>query len=442
MVPSCSALVFMQGDRVVTVSLKHLLPAAVLATVHHGAMAAVSEAEFEQVKETMGQLAERVAALEAENARLREVAGATVREESIPRAPSGAATASRDSVPDWVRGVRVSGDLRYRYDNIDIGDADTRTRHRLRSRTALAATLSPELDLGLRIAAGSESPTSGNLTLGRGGSSKDLYLDQAWARWKPFTGAYLTLGKMSNTFATPEGTQLLWDGDYTPEGLAFGWRDDRLFFNGAFHHLESDSNRDNRTTYWGLQGGTRLALGGGAELLTALSYLHMPTSGKGSYYGAADDFVGNSSVCATSASSTCVYATDFEVLEWYASLSLPLNGVPLAVYGDVAQNLDADRHDTGWLAGVRLGKAAAASSWHVGYQYDDVGADAVLGLLRDSDGANGGADITGHRLYGVYALDSRWHLGLTWYFENEFGEDLNGVGTDYDRVTLETQFKY
>lgn len=426
-----------------SVSLKQLLPVAVLATVHQGAMAAVSDAEFEQLRAAMGQLAERVTALEAENARLRDIAGEdAVREESIARSPAEPAPQAADTVPDWVRGVRVSGDLRYRYDDIDVGDADSRTRHRLRSRTALGVTLSPELDLGLRIAAGNESPTSGNVTLGGGGSSKDLYLDRAWARWKPFSGAYLTLGKMANTFAKPMGSQLLWDSDYTPEGVAFGWSDERLFFNGAFHHLESDSNRDNRTTYWGVQGGTRLALAGDAELSTAISYLHMPTSGKGSYYGAADDFVGNSSDCATSASSSCVYAQDFEVLEWYATLNLPVNGVPVAVYADVAQNLDADRYDTGWLAGLRVGKAAAAGSWHLGYQYDDVEADAVFGLLRDSDGANGGADIRGHRLYGVFAMDSRWQLGVTWYFENEFGEDLTGVATDYDRITLETQFKY
>lgn len=422
---------------------KYLLPAVLAAGLSQGAAAAVSEAEFEQLKAAMGELAGRVADLEAENARLRSLAESTVREEVVAGAPAPtpAPRAATDGIPDWVRKVSVSGDLRYRYDDIDVGDADSRTRHRLRSRTALSVALSPQLDMGLRLAAGSESPTSGNFTLGSGGSSKDLYLDRAWARWKPFSGTHVTLGKMANTFETPMGTQLVWDGDYTPEGIAFGWANDALFVNGAFHHLESDSNRDNRTTYWGVQAGTRLALAAETELLTAVSYLHMPTSGKGTYFGDADDFVGNSSDCPAGPSS-CVYALDYEVVEWFASLSSPLAGVPVALYADVAQNLDADRHDTAWLAGLRLGKVAQAGSWHVGYQYDDVGADAVLGLLRDSNGANGGADISGHRLYGVYALDPQWQMGLTWYFNNEFGKDLTGSATDYDRVTLETQFKF
>lgn len=424
-----------------SISFKHLAPAVLLAGLSQGALAAVSEAEFEALKSAMGELAGRVAALESENARLREIAASQVSEERLVAEVERAQPAPA-SVPDWVRSVRVSGDLRYRYDDIEVGDADARTRHRLRSRTALSVALSPSLDMGLRIAAGSESPTSGNVTLGGGGSSKELYLDRAWARWKPFDGAYLTLGKMANTFATPQGSQLLWDGDYTPEGVAFGWASDTLFVNGAFHHLESDSRRDNRTTYWGLQAGTRLALTDALDLETAVSYLHMPTSGKGSYYGDVDDFYGNSSRCLTSAASSCAYANDFEVVEWYTSLSTALADLPLALYADVAQNLDADRHDTGWLAGLRLGKAAAKGTWHLGYQYDDVGADAVFGLLRDSDGANGGADITGHRVFGAYALDARWQLGLTWYFNNEFGEDLNGTGTDYDRVTLDTQFKF
>ncbi|MAC33470.1 MAG: hypothetical protein CME38_07660 [Haliea sp.] len=422
-------------------SLKQVAPALLLAGLSQASLAAVSDAEFEALKAAMGELAGRVSALEAENARLREIAGSTVREETLT-ADSQAAAPAAAPVPDWVRSVRVSGDLRYRYDDIEVGDADARTRHRLRSRTALDVVLSPKLDLGVRIAAGSESPTSGNVTFGNGGSSKELYLDRAWARWRPFDGAYLTLGKMANTFATPQGTQLLWDGDYTPEGIAFGWSSDTLFVNGAFHHLESDSRRANRTTYWGFQAGTRLSLTDTVELESAVSYLHMPTSGKGSYYGDVDDFYGNSIRCATSAASSCVYASDFEVLEWYASLSARVAGLPLALYGDLAQNLDADDHDSAWLAGVRLGKASAAGSWHLGYQYDDVGADAVLGLLRDSDAAGGGADITGHRFYGAYALDARWQVGLTWYFNNEFGKDLTGSATDYDRITLETQFKY
>lgn len=422
-------------------SLKQVAPALLLAGLSQASLAAVSDAEFEALKAAMGELAGRVSALEAENARLREIAGSTVREETLT-ADSQAAAPAAAPVPDWVRSVRVSGDLRYRYDDIEVGDADARTRHRLRSRTALDVALSPKLDLGMRIAAGSESPTSGNVTFGNGGSSKELYLDRAWARWRPFDGAYLTLGKMANTFATPQGTQLLWDGDYTPEGIAFGWSSDTLFVNGAFHHLESDSRRANRTTYWGFQAGTRLSLTDTVELESAVSYLHMPTSGKGSYYGDVDDFYGNSIRCATSAASSCVYASDFEVLEWYASLSARVAGLPLALYGDLAQNLDADDHDSAWLAGVRLGKASAAGSWHLGYQYDDVGADAVLGLLRDSDAAGGGADITGHRFYGAYALDARWQVGLTWYFNNEFGKDLTGSATDYDRITLETQFKY
>jgi len=425
----------------VSKSLKQVAPALLLAGLSQASLAAVSDAEFEALKAAMGELAGRVSALEAENARLREIAGSTVREETLT-ADSQAAAPAAAPVPDWVRSVRVSGDLRYRYDDIEVGDADARTRHRLRSRTALDVVLSPKLDLGVRIAAGSESPTSGNVTFGNGGSSKELYLDRAWARWRPFDGAYLTLGKMANTFATPQGTQLLWDGDYTPEGIAFGWSSDTLFVNGAFHHLESDSRRANRTTYWGFQAGTRLSLTDTVELESAVSYLHMPTSGKGSYYGDVDDFYGNSIRCATSAASSCVYASDFEVLEWYASLSARVAGLPLALYGDLAQNLDADDHDSAWLAGVRLGKASAAGSWHLGYQYDDVGADAVLGLLRDSDAAGGGADITGHRFYGAYALDARWQVGLTWYFNNEFGKDLTGSATDYDRITLETQFKY
>ena len=112
------------------------------------------------------------------------------------------------------------------------------------------------------------------------------------------------------------------------------------------------------------------------------------------------------------------------------------------MYAHYVQNLDADEHDTGWIAGTRLGKAGGAGSWDLGYQYERVEADAVLGLLRDSNVAGGGADIRGHKLFGTYAIDKQWHMGVTVFVDNESGENAFGTGRDYDRVVLDTVFKY
>ena len=52
--------------------------------------------------------------------------------------------------------------------------------------------------------------------------------------------------------------------------------------------------------------------------------------------------------------------------------------MPLSLYGDYVENDDADDLDTGYLAGIKLGKAKKKGSWQLQYQYEDLEADATL----------------------------------------------------------------
>ena len=106
---------------------------------------------------------------------------------------------------------------------------------------------------------------------------------------------------------------------------------------------------------------------------------------------------------------------------------------------------DPDEYDTGWLAGLTLGKASSKGAWAIGYQYRDLEADAVLGLLSDSDFAGGGTDGKGHILTGAYCINKQWSLGVTWFLDNEAGEKNlaeQGGAVDYDRIMIDTKFKY
>ncbi len=412
--------------------------AVLVTTVAAGsAQAAVSEAEFEQLKAQMATLMQRVSALEEENAELRESTASAVSELQLTRAP--VAAPSRPAA-HWTDSIRLSGDFRYRYEEIDIAARDVRSRHRLRARAGFVAQLPNAVEVGLRIAAGNEAPPSGNTTLGSGGSSKELFLDQAYATWRPFAGAYLTGGKMKNNFYRPQGTALLWDSDYTPEGIALGWAGGGVFINAAAIALESDSNRANHTIYYGLQSGFAVDLGEELALTAGAGFIDIPVQGETVFFGSSEAFYGNSFTCGNSGS--CTYNNNFEELELFTELSWSGPELPLAVYAHYVQNLAADEHDTGWLAGTLVGKADGAGSWHLGYQYERVEADAVLGLLRDSNVAGGGADIRGHKLFGTYAIDKQWHMGLTIYVDNESGENAFGAGRSYDRVVLDTLFKY
>ncbi|MEZ5555579.1 putative porin [Haliea sp.] len=405
------------------------------------ALAAVSEAEFAQLQAQMAGLMARVAALEEENATLRENTANAVSEirltrEAVAAAPSRAATGLNSET------FKFSGDFRYRYEEIDIGQRVVRTRHRVRARAGFVAQLPRDVQVGLKVAAGNDSPVSGNATLGGGGTSKELYLDQAWATWQPFDGAYATIGKMKNPMYRPEGSGLLWDSDYTPEGIALGWANEHLFVNAVAHALESDSARANNVFYYGVQSGFTLALGDNLGLTAGGGYIDMPVKGKNTYFGAFDVFFGNSFSCDTILLTFCTYDNNYEELELFATLDIDGLGLPAAVYGHFAQNLDADDEDTAWSAGARLGKASGAGSWQVSYEFASIEADSLLALLSDSNIGGGGTDVRGHKLGAVFAVDKQWHVGLTLFVDNETLGSRFDDPIDYDRVIFDTSFKY
>jgi len=396
--------------------------------------AAVSDAEFEALKAQMAALAGRVAVLEEENASLRQVSEEAYG--SLEEAQTELAEIRQHSLTSsWVESIKIKGDFRYRYENIDVEGRDSRERNRIRARAALVAQLPSNVEVGIGVASGGNDPVSSNQTLGAGNTSKDLRLDLGYFTWRATDGLSLTAGKYSNPLYRPQKTALLWDGDWRPEGINAKWKSDNLFVNFLGDWLESDTSRDNDEFAWGVQGGMTFGLGD-ANLTTSIGYYDFPTAGNKPYFD--DDFFGNTSIDG-------VYAFNYEMVEVGADVGFSLMDMPVNVFGNYVQNQDADDYDTGWLLGAKLGKASGRGTWQLAYQYQDLEADAVLGLLSDSDFAGGGTDGKGHRISGAYGLSKSWNIGFTWFLNNEAGEKNladEGGALDYDRVMLDTAFKF
>ena len=409
--------------------------AGALASGANGVAAAVSDADFAQLKADFAAMSQRLNALEQENLQLRELSETTVTELELAQTEISKSREAR-SASSWSERIKWKGDFRYRYESIDVEDASTRERNRVRARAALVASLPSNTTVGLGVASGGTDPVSSNQTLGKGNETKDLRLDLAYFTWKPTENISLTAGKYSNPLYKPQKSALLWDGDWRPEGVSATWGGDNLFVNFIGNWLESDSRGDNDAFAWGFQGGTTLALGEAVSLTASLGYYDFPTKGNRPYFD--DDFFGNSSVDG-------VYEFDYEMVEVGADLMLNLFGLPFDLFAHYVQNQDADDYDTGYLTGAKIGKASDKGSWQLAYQYQDLEADAVLGLLSDSDFAGGGTDGKGHRLSGAYALNKQWKVGFTWFLNNEAGEKNlaeEGGALDYDRIMLDTVFKY
>ncbi|MEH6591500.1 MAG: putative porin [Halioglobus sp.] len=398
------------------------------------AFGAISDAEFAQLRAEFSAMSQRLNALEAENSALREMSQTTVTELEIAQTTLSEVKDS-SAASSWTDTIKLKGDFRYRYEAIDVEESDSRERNRIRARAQLSAKLANNVDVGIGVASGGDDPVSSNQTLGGGGSSKELKLDLAYAKWNMNDGSYLQAGKFKNPLYKPQKSGLLWDGDWRPEGVSAGWAGEHLF--GAFfgNWLESDTKKSNDAFAWGLQGGAKFNIGS-ASLTTALGYFDFPTAGNESYFD--DDFFGNSSVDG-------VYLYDYEMVELGADLGMNIFDMPFNVFANFVQNQDADEYDTGWQAGAKLGKASRKGGWELGYRYQDLEADAVLGLLSDSDFAGGGTDGKGHILSGAYGINPQWKVGFTWFLDNEAGEknlaDAGGA-LSYDRIMLDTAWKF
>ena len=401
-----------------------------------GAGAAIPDEEWREFKAQYSALVERVNALESENQRLRETAaGNFVTVEDLSATNEKIAVLEKqNSSTSWAEKLKWKGDFRYRYEDIQEDGRDDRDRNRIRARAALVAKPSDTTEVGLGMASGGDDPVSTNQTLGGGASTKDIRLDLAYFKWTGLDDAYLQAGKFKNPFYSEQKSSLIWDGDFRPEGISAGWENETFFANASYNFIESDSRNDD-DGIWGAQVGARFTLFENLRLTAAAKYLDIPTKGRTAIYD--DDFFGNSSVVQNGEE---VFLYDYNLYNVSLGVGFDLFGMAITLYGDYVENDDADDLETGYIAGVKLGKAKKRGSWQLQYQYEDLEADATLGLITDSDFMGGGTDGEGHKFSGKYMLDDKWYLGAT-YFDGNRGVDL-GNDADYQRLMLDTGFNY
>jgi hypothetical protein len=235
--------------------------------------------------------------------------GPQVTKDVVAEAQSSDALAR--ALPEWVRRMRWSGDVRvrgqgdsYAPDNLQnfyldmltvndrggitragaaglLNTTEDRQRLRARLRLGLEAELGYGWTAAARLASGNfRDPVSTNQTLGTSGARYNVGIDQAYLRWTGQSrvgrqSLVVTAGRMPNPWLS---TDLIWDQDLMFEGIATNYRysisrDDlyaRNFFAtvGAFPLQEVElSNKDKwllgaqAGIDWRTLGGSRLRIG-------------------------------------------------------------------------------------------------------------------------------------------------------------------------------------
>jgi len=327
----------------------------------------------------------------------------------------------------------LSGDLRLRHDMADAESKDQRNRQRIRARISLSGNVNDDITCGLRLASGSDDPVSTNQTLDGGFSSKQIYFDRAYVSWKPsvISGLSLNGGKVKNPFVSPGKTELLWDGDLNPEGVAVNFAQTvsgvELFVNASYFSV-NERKAGNDAVLLGAQAGAVFSSNTGDIMIGAGYFDYQNTKSYGTAYDAADSF-GNS----TDAGGNYMY--DYNELE--LMIEIAPGGVldNTTFFVDFVSNIASDvDKNTGFLAGVKYGSGPIGAA----YSYRSVEKDAVLGAFTDSDFIGGGSDGSGHEVSVNYKIAKNVQAGVA-YFINQVGVDN---GTDYHRVLADLVFKF
>lgn len=399
--------------------------------------AAVSQDEIRELRAQIAALSERLAELE-ERAGIEESATG-VEETAAPAPAPEPAPVPRPREDHWTDRVAFSGDFRYRWETIDQEGSDSRERQRIRARAALVAQVNETVQVGFGLATGGDSPVSANQTLGGGGTSKPISLDLAYFEWRGFDHTRILGGKFKRPLLRPGDSSLLWDDDWRPEGFAAVYDNGRLFGTAMATWLEADSRAGDELAL-ALQGGGNFALGRDRALNLTAGYYQLDVAGRQPLFEEAE-FFGNSFAPDGS------FLYDYQLLELGGAFEFGLRDWPVSVFANYVKNLEAGEYDTGWAVGGTLGKAKGAGSWRVRYFYEDLEADAALGLLADSNFGDGGTDARGHVLSADYVVASNWVFRLT-YFDNVINEnavergDPGAEELDYDRLILDFRYKY
>jgi hypothetical protein len=332
--------------------------------------------------------------------------------------------------------IKFGADLRVRHELIDAEGKEQRNRQRVRARFNMTSKVNDDFNIGMQIATGTDNPVSTNQTFDNGFSTKDAKIDLAYFEWAPvkYSGVSVTGGKVKNPFYSPAKTQLMWDSDLRPEGLAFQYSKSRgsmeMFVNTSYFWVEERSEQGDAVLLGG-QAGIDYTSPAGGLIIGAGYFDYQNTKNYPTFYKATDS-AGNS------ADSTGNYLYDYDDLEIFAEISPAGVFNKCTVFLDYVSNIAADAEDNiSWLAGFTVGKVKDPGSMDMRYSYRYVEKDAVIGAFTDSDFMGGGSNGQGHRIDLSYQVAAKTKAGLVMFLNR------NGIdnGKDYTRIHFVINFK-
>lgn len=320
--------------------------------------------------------------------------------------------------------VKLDADFRLRYqygDNSANTHAQGRARYSLRLGAEAAAGGGVSLHMGL--ASGSDQGgRSTNQTFGRNMEKKNLYIDYAYAEYAPDDRLRLRGGRMKSVLWDP--TDMIWDSDLRPEGLAAAWslrRGASELFSAAGVSALGESLSEPHDPYLVfVQQGGNLREGALALKAAAAYYAFGNVQGGSELAGrpsAAEGYL-KSNYAPGGRYARGYDACHISLEAWYSPAGTLLPGIPSAsVFGEYIKNTTLRRNSAGWISGFRLGrrKVEAAGQWQFVWSLRRLEAEAWLDTYPDSDFYGGATGMGGREASLRLGLGRGAAFGLDYY---------------------------
>jgi len=406
----------------------------------------------------------------------------------------------KSGLPDWVTSLRIGGDFRGRYEMFDSDEPTFVDRHRFRYRVrpGIVATLKDNFEVGFRLTSSERAdnfggdPISGNTSFQDNASKKFVFIDLAYGKWtavnSPNWSANFTVGKMENPFVFSD---MVFDGDYTPEGLAqqFGYiineqhqlklnlgqfaldeistssRDPYLF--GAQLRFESIWNK-HWTTSLGVSGlslnseqNLNETAAGASTRVAVVDAAGNPTGATVVIPGAAASSAvpninrGNTRTGGVLANNYNPYVVDGAVTYTLESFPMYNAAFPIRFAAEYMNNPGADEENEGYSFGITFGKSGKKGLWDVSYRWKHLGADAWYEEVVDSDfgglvpapvggraAYGSGTNVEGHIFKATYSPFDSLTLGVTYFL----AEQIAGTPSNFDekigRLQMDAVWKF
>ena len=319
------------------------------------------------------------------------------------------------SAEDEKMNLKWGGDFRYRNEiKGKEGDSPLRIRQRIKAKIGVKATKDDVWHFGLQLSTGVSDPVSTNQTLSGDFTTGDFGIGLAYIKFKS-DAVDVTFGKFKNPLKKALKNELLWDGDLSPEGSAlglnFGEKKGKVNFTaGAFILTENKKDDETWLQVNQLSYSSKME---NMKYMVSVGYsdyhnTHVPVAG---------DLSGNRGF------EDGTYASDFNLLDFGLEFGTKLGGIPMTLGGAYVMNLGADENNTGFHAGLKLGKAKKPGSIQAGFSYKMVEADAVLGSFTDSDFNGGGTQGEGFEINAKYKVTKEVSVALTQFLTSTIDAD-------------------